>query len=131
MNEGIRKFRKLLLTDEGFQQKLKAAAEAYTGEKTEEAIFNEVLAPLAAEYGISSSYDEFHSFMTSDQEMDSEELAQIAGGKSAGFGGSTCLILGVGIGGGGGDGAGGACVMLGAGWGETKCKGSGEATWNP
>lgn len=99
MNEGIRKFRELLLTDEAFQQKLKAAAESYTGEQTEEALFNGVIAPLAAEYGISGTFDEFKEFVSNpgDQEMDSAELTQVAGG-GKGAGGSLCLGVGIGIG---------------------------------
>jgi phosphoribosylamine--glycine ligase len=50
MNEGIKKFEKLLRTDESFQAKLKAAVESYTGEKNEEAVFNGVLLPVAKDY---------------------------------------------------------------------------------
>lgn len=128
MNAGIRKFRELLLTDEAFQQKLKAATEAYTGEQTEEAVFNDVLAPLAAEYGITATYEEFHDYILGDQEMDQEELTQVAGGKSGGLGGQFCFGLGLGAGGGGGDGTGGACAIIGGGWGIYKCAGSGETT---
>ena len=47
MNEGIKKFEELQRTDETFQAKLKAAVESYTGENTEEAVFNGVLVPVA------------------------------------------------------------------------------------
>ena len=47
MNEGIRKFVELQRTDETFQAKLKAAVESYTGENSEEAVFNGVLVPVA------------------------------------------------------------------------------------
>lgn len=126
MNEGIKKFRDLLLTDEKFQQKLKAAAEAYTGEQTEEAVFSEVLVPLAQEYGISATYDEFHEYVTNGQEMDKAELEQLAGGKSGGSGTTACIAIGYGIGGGGGDGTGGACLAIGGGWGLVHCWGSGK-----
>lgn len=35
MNEGLTKFRELLLTDEEFRTKIRSAAEAYKGEQTE------------------------------------------------------------------------------------------------
>ena len=58
MNEGIKKFEELLKTDEAFQKKLADAAQAYNGEMTEEAIFNNVLVPIASEYGITATIDE-------------------------------------------------------------------------
>lgn len=126
MNEGLQKFRELLLTDEAFQQKLKAALETYNGEQTEEAVFNSVLVPLAAEYGLFATYDEFRDFVSEDQKMDNEELAQIAGGKTGGIGKNSCLGIGIGIGAGGGDGSGGVCFAIGGGWGDYECLGSGD-----
>ena len=48
MNDGVRKFEELIKTDEQLQEKLKMALENYTGERTEEAVFNNVLVPAAA-----------------------------------------------------------------------------------
>lgn len=125
----IEKFRELLLTDVAFQKKLQAAVEAYTGEQTEKAVYNNILIPLAGEYNITATYDEFKDYMEklSDAEMSKDELAQVAGGgKGQGAGVVGCFGVGMGVGGGGGDGAGAGCAMVGIGWGGAVCKGSGE-----
>jgi len=79
------------------------------------AILTGVLSPLASEYGIKASYDEFKTYITSlaDQELGSEEIAQVAGGKGAGFGAAACYIIGAGLGGGvdGDDGDAGCCFI--------------------
>ena len=58
----IIKFRELLLTDTEFQEKLRKASEAYKGEKDEKAVFDNVLTPLAKEYGLSATYEEFREY---------------------------------------------------------------------
>ena len=126
MNEGLEKFRELLLTDETFQKKLQDAAASYTGEQTEGAVFNNVLAPLAAQYGIRATYDEFKEYIVnlSTQEMSSEELAQVAGGdkfNGGGVGFATCKGIGGGAGGGAGENSGGACLIIGVGWNKIVC----------
>jgi len=126
----LEKFRELLLTDEEFQNKLKTAAEAYTGEQTEEAVFNNVIVPFAAEYGITGSFEEFKDYLNSlsDSEIiNNDELSQIAGGdsKGGGIGSAVCLGIGMGIGGNAGKDGGGLCVVVGAGWGASGCAGEG------
>lgn len=49
MNQELKKFEELFKTDAGFQEKLKAAMYTYAGEQTEQAVFEAVLVPLAAE----------------------------------------------------------------------------------
>ena len=125
MNEGIKKFAELLNTDEAFRAKLKAAADHYDGEKTEEAIFNNVLVPVAAEYDISVPYEEYREFISqaADQPLNDKEVLQVAGGKfdAGGLGTSVCYVIGTGIGGGVGKNSGGACLVLGAGWDKVIC----------
>ena len=127
----IQKFADLIRTDETFRNKLKAAADAYTGEQTEEAIFNNVLTPVAKEYGISATFDEYKGYIErlSDQELSKDELAQVAGGKisGGGIGVFDCKVLGLGAGAGGGSGAFGFCVILGAGEGMAACLTVGSA----
>ena len=129
MTEGIKKFVELMNTDEAFRTKLKAAAESYNSEKTEEAIFNNVLVPVAAEYGISVPYEEYHEFISKsqDQPLNENEVLQIAGGKpdAGGLGATVCVAIGAGIGGAAGKKSGGICVVVGAGWDKTICAGSG------
>ena len=127
MHEGIKKFTELLHSDEAFRAKLTAAAENYTGEKTEEAIFSNILVPVAAEYGISVPYEEFQKFSSASklQPLDDNELNQVAGGKAGGVVCLTCKGVGVGSGAGGGEGTGGACALLGFGWNTVVCGGQG------
>lgn len=102
MKEGFDKFRELLLTDEEFRAKLQKASETYTGDQTEEAVFNNVLVPLAAEYGITETFEEFKTHLTSleDRELSSDEIAQISGGGKGSGGIGANLCLGIGVGGG-------------------------------
>ena len=124
MNEGIKKFEELLKTDEAFQKKLADVAQAYNGEMTEEAIFNNVLVPIASEYGITATLDELKDYLeglVNNQEMDEDELKQVAGGdknpsNAYGAGMTYCLYVGIGLGA-TGDKKGdvGACVGFGVG----------------
>ena len=105
MNEGIKKFEELLKTDEVFQKKLADAAQAYKGEMTQEAIFNNVLVPFASEYGITATFDELNDYLeglVNNQEMDENELKQVAGGKNPsdayGAGMTYCVYAGIGLG---------------------------------
>ena len=127
MNENLEKFRKLLLTDGEFQKKLVSANEAYAGEKTEKAIFENVLVPVAEEYGISATYEEFQQYISdlASLNMSDDELAQIAGGdkgyNGGGLCGADCKILGAGFGVGAGEKSGNICLVIGVGYGETVC----------
>ncbi len=99
------KFRELLFSDADFQAELSKAAEAYSGEQDDKAIFDNLLVPLAEKYGLSGTYEEFGEFIGSfiadtETELSEDELSQIAGGKGGGLGIGKCLAFGVGIGGG-------------------------------
>ena len=126
MDKDLERFRELLLTDENFQEKLKNALEAYDGGKTQEEIFNNVLVPVADEYGITASFDEFKFYLENlnDAEMTKDELTQVAGGKGingGGIGVTHCTVLGGGIGVVGTSEGGGACMVVGFGWGDQIC----------
>ena len=79
--------------------------ESYTGEKTEEAVFNNVVVPFAAQYDITATYDEFKAYLehlaAEDTEMNKDEVAQVAGGRSKdhiyGFAADICAYVGAGI----------------------------------
>ena len=91
-------------TDAAFQEKLKAAMESYTGEQSEEAVFEAVLVSLAKQYGISASFEEYKEYVanisTEDRELSQDEVDQLAGGtKGIGIGSTACLGIGVGLGG--------------------------------
>ena len=130
LNEGIIKFEELMKTDAQVQEKLKTAMENYTGEQTEEAVFNNVLAPVAAENGIAATFEEYKEYMESfnNEELSKDELTQVAGGKIEGIGAGymTCRVVGLGGGINGTSEGGSACVIIGAGWGDTVCAATGE-----
>ena len=130
MTEGIKKFAELMNTDEAFKAKLSAAAESYKGEMTPEAVYNDVLSPLAKEYGISVSLEELNEFISSqgsDESLSFDELGQVAGGKeTSGQGKIACFGPGVGLGGAGGNGGGGGCALIGVGWRKVICSGEGK-----
>jgi hypothetical protein len=133
MNEGIKKFEQLMKTDADFQAKLQAAMAAYQGEQTEEAVFNNVLVPLGAEYGITATYDEFKAYVEgigkNSGEMSADEMEQVAGGKvnGGGVGMVQCNAFGGGLGIVGGEHGGGLCVLIGAGTGDTMCLTAGHS----
>ena len=122
MTEGIKKFAELMNTDEAFQAKLNAAAQSYKGESTPEAVYNNVLSPIAKEYSISVSLEEFNEFISSqgnDESLSFDELGQVAGGKET-TGRPLVACDGIGVHSGGG------CLSLGVGWGHSSCMGKGE-----
>ena len=137
MSEGISKFRELLLTDSEFQDKLRTAAETVDGGQTAEEVFSNILSPLAAQYGITATFDEFKEYIRNlsddSEKMSEEELQQVSGGEGKGVGVSACYAaIGVGF-------AGGSdfydddpnknryagCIVIGAGQGASACVGKG------
>ena len=131
----IIKFQELLNSDSEFREKLSKAAEVYAGGTNGREVFDNLLLPLAQEYGLSATYDEFSEYVSAagkaDSELSEDELAQIAGGKGGGIGVGECLSLGFGFGAGGAstgdDWGGGVCVLIGAGIGIFECIGPGES----
>ena len=115
--------------------------EAYQGERTPEAVFTNVLTPIANEYGITATYDELKAYFEeaaqssasangTAYELSDEELKALAGGgsgsKGGGLGGTLCIGVGFGLGGGAGKEGGGVCAVVGVGWGCDHCLGEGE-----
>ncbi len=58
---------------------MKEALNKYDGEKSDEAVFNAVLAPIAKEYGIEATFDDYKNYSSS-RELSEDELAQVSGG---------------------------------------------------
>lgn len=93
------KFRDLLVSDSGFQEKFRKAAEAYKGPQDEKSVFENLLLPLGKEHGLSATYEEFKEYTGALKagaagELSEDELTQVAGGKNSGIG----FCAGVGIG---------------------------------
>lgn len=131
MANDVSKLMELMKTDEGFRARLKEKADAYAGEKAEEPVFNGIIAPAAAEYGLTVTYADAKAYAESvkGREMDPDELRQVSGG-GKGYGLFLCDGLGYGLGfAGEEDGKGwyyaGLCILGGLGQGELDCWGSG------
>lgn len=88
--DNVIKFEELLREDEALRAKLEAATAAYVGDKSDEkAVFEAVVAPLAADAGLPYTYEEGKeaSFR---RDLDEAELMVVAGG-DWGF----CILIGV------------------------------------
>lgn len=81
MSTNAEQFERLLLSDEALQAKLRAAADAFEGDrKNEDEVFDAVIAPLAAEVGLPFSREEGRAFVASGAELSDEALEAVAGG---------------------------------------------------
>lgn len=79
--ENVVRFEDLLRTDEALQAKLREAKEAFDAEGADErAIFDALIAPLAAEVGLPFTYEEGKSFTVDRVELSDEELEAVSGG---------------------------------------------------
>ena len=93
----VEKFEELLRSSEGLQARLRAATEAYEGDKADErALFEAVVAPIAAAAGLPFTYDEAREVALNDSDLEA-----VAGGGDGMYGEAdgTCLVIGFGIGG--------------------------------
>lgn len=93
MENKVNDFITAVNTNEEIREKVTNAAKAYKGEQTDEQIWKDVFAPIAAEEGYDVSLEEFKAFMDQTRnagEISVDELEQIAGGINA------CVIIGVG-----------------------------------
>ena len=87
------KFEELLRSDEALQEKLRAATEAWEGDVSDEhAVFDALVAPLAAEVGLPFAFEEAREY-AENEELTLDDLNEAAGGRSGcfifGFGGGT------------------------------------------
>ena len=126
MNKDTVKFMELLKTDKALQDKLAAAAESYDGDKTQEAVFQNVTLPVAEEAGFHFTFEELREYLQQQsndvQTLDPDEMDQVAGGSgdSLGVGFTSCDGLGWGLGAAFG-GNSGICALIGYGDGREIC----------
>jgi hypothetical protein len=109
--ENLKKFYEKVNGDEELQKKIKALADSYTGDKSDEkAAFEAVIAPIAKEAGYEFTYEEAMEAAeeAEDGEITEDEAAAAAGGFA------VCWV----VGGGTGDSYTTVCkyVGFGAGW---------------
>lgn len=88
--ENIQKFEELLRSDEGVQAKLRAAVDAFEGDKADEqAFFEATVGKVADELGFSVTYDEVKAYAGKLTKLNDAELSAVAGGDG------YCFIIGI------------------------------------
>ena len=73
----VKDFVELLNTDKTYQEKFEVAAKAYKGEITDEAIWEAIIGPLAAEAGYDITFDDYKAYVdgfTKNNEISLDEL---------------------------------------------------------
>ena len=93
MNNNVKLFLGKIHSDEALYTKLVETSKNYTGEKTDEAIWDSVIGPLAEETGFDITLDDYKAYVDdvkASSELSDDELEQVAGGIS------FCFILGFG-----------------------------------
>lgn len=79
----VERFEELLRSDEALQEKMRSATEAYEGDKADEcAVFEAVVVPLAAEVGLPFTFEEAKGFVAESEQLDLDDLDEVAGGVS-------------------------------------------------
>ena len=86
--ENVERFEKLLKEDEGLQAKLASSTKAYEGAETDEAMFEGLLAPIAAGAGLPFTLDEARAYVSTCRNLSDAELEAVAGGST------YCYIVG-------------------------------------
>ena len=126
MNKDTEKFIELLKTDKALQDKIAEAAANYTGENSQEAVFQNITLPIAEEAGFHFTFDELQEYILQQnddvQTLENDEMDQVAGGGGVSLGGGVTVCSGLGWGAGVsiGDNS-GICVVAGYGVGRDIC----------
>lgn len=82
-DNNILKFEELMREDEELQARLRAAFDAFAGDKDDEqALFDSTLGMIAAEVGLPFTLEEAHEAMKDGFEISERELEAVAGGVS-------------------------------------------------
>ena len=127
MENNVKKFLDAVNNDEALQKKVTQTLQAYTGEKTDKAVWEAVLQPLAREAGCDIPFEAFQAYAEEKkgvQELSPDEFAQVAGGghdNGGGIGITGCKVFGFGLGISAGSESGAGCLFIGLGWGRTSC----------
>lgn len=87
--ENVGRFEELLKSDEALQAKFAELGKAFEGTDADDrALFEGILAPLAAEAGLPFTYEEGVAYASQGKELSDDELDAVAGGFS------VCYIIG-------------------------------------
>lgn len=120
MKQDFTQFMELVKSDEALQKKLQEAGSSYAGEQTEAAAFEQVIAPIAREAGYDFTLEDLKQSV---QELNVDEMSQVAGGW--GFGAGACKDAGLGISIADSENGGAFCLVIGSGDGAVACAGKG------
>ena len=133
MNQDLQKFIELLKSDDTLQEKMRSAAEKYEGDQTAEAVFRNLLLPIAEKKGYHFTWEDYQEYVKQEtKELNPDEMDQVAGGvEGEGYGYAACFIIGSGNGYVTDTKTGcfkGACLSIGIGAGLGACISKGIAT---
>jgi len=123
MNQNIEKFIELVKADEALQKELQSTADGYTGETTLEAVFHNILQPIAQKAGLPFTEEDCREYLAVQSEsLNLDEMGQVSGGEGgAGVGVSYCDGVGGGVNVTGGAAGFGFCILVGYGEGFAGC----------
>ena len=101
MNNNVDKFVALIKEDPSLSEKFNSAVENYNGDQSIEDIFQNILLPLAKEYGCDFTLEDMQEYIHREEasvlELSSDEMDIVAGGGGGvGIGASACFIIGLG-----------------------------------
>ena len=81
MYKDVAKFRQLLETNPALRDKVRRAVVDFNGDKdNDRAVYEAIIAPIAANHGFDLTYEETFGTKTSTRELSDDELELIAGG---------------------------------------------------
>lgn len=91
MSKDIKGFVEMIKNETAIQAKIKKAAEEFTGEKTDEAVWTDIMKPIADEAGFDVTFDDYKAYMdeaNASGELSEDEMQAIAGGCG------LCIVIG-------------------------------------
>ena len=93
MNNSVKLFLGKIHSDEELYARVMEESKAYTGEKTDEAVWDSIMAPIAKETGYDITLEDYKAYVNeikASEELSEDEMQAVAGGLS------FCFIVGFG-----------------------------------
>ncbi len=93
MNNNVKLFLGKIHSDEALYARLVEESKAYTGEKTDEAVWDSIMAPIAKETGYDITLEDYKAYVNEikeSEELSEDEMQAVAGGAT------LCIFVGFG-----------------------------------
>ncbi len=88
MDNNVKLFLEKIYSDDALRARIKDETNAYTGEKTDEAVWDSIMAPIAKETGYDITLEDYKAYVNeikASEELSEDEMQAVAGGISACF----------------------------------------------